>query len=77
MVNDEAKAEIDAHTVLNEVAGCYFIKAEALKNLGRIVEAKENYKNTQQFSYARIWDPNQRIFWSPVQKATEILAGLQ
>jgi len=75
-VSDAERNEIFSQGVLNEVAACYYIKGQALEALRCVDEAREAYQNSQRFPYARVWDPNQELFWSPAEAATQILARL-
>jgi tetratricopeptide (TPR) repeat protein len=75
-VTDEEKRSIFSYGVLNDVATCYFIMGQALENLDRIEEAKEAYSGAQKFPYARTWDGNRQIFWSPADAASGRLEQL-
>jgi hypothetical protein len=67
-VSAEQKADIFSRGLLNDVATCYFIKAEALVALGRTREALQAYEQTRSYTHARCWDP-QGWFWSPASAA--------
>jgi hypothetical protein len=80
-VTREKKAEIFKHGLLNDVATCFYIKARALENLYRAdkdknasfkQQAQEAYRTTQNYTYARTWDPK-GWFWSPAEDATDRL----
>lgn len=58
---------------LNDVGTCYFIKGLALKEQGRLEEAKEAFNTIiKDLSYAQCWDPK-GWFWKPAQGAKDQL----
>lgn len=73
--SDEEKQEIFDRGPLNDVAGCYFTKGEALKALGQYEKAKEAYTGAMQFPAARIWDPG-GFFWKPAEASSDRLTVL-
>jgi tetratricopeptide (TPR) repeat protein len=75
-VSDSEYKKIILRGVINDVATCYFIKAESLNKLKQYSEAKEAYKKVLQFPYARVWDQAGKSFWSPADKASDRLAKL-
>jgi hypothetical protein len=75
--SEEAKWEIFARGVLNNVAACYYIQGLAEENLGRIAQARSAYRSVLRFPDARAYDPKDGSFWSPAQVAAEWLAKPQ
>ena len=64
-------AEVHANWALNDVGTSYYIRGEALLNLGKNEEAIAAYKTVKdQYYYAQTWDPK-GWFWSPAEVATE------
>ena len=58
------------YEVLNNVATCLFIQAEALMNNGRSEEAKVLFKKvTDEYKWAQAWDPSRGSFWSIAEKS--------
>lgn len=58
---------------LNDVGTCYFIKGMALKEQGKLDEAKEVFNVViKEFSYAQCWDPK-GWFWKPAVGAKDQL----
>ncbi len=76
-ISKERREEIFKRGVLNDVAACWFIKAKSLEELNKNEDAKKAYQATAQFTYARVWDPKWKGFWSPSKKAQSILNRLQ
>ncbi len=74
--SDDERRDIFSYGLLNDLASCYWIRGHALEKLHRISEARQAYTRTQQFTYARVWDPTTEVFWSPAQNATERLSKL-
>ena len=65
----QTRQEIFDNWALNDVGTSYFIKGEALVNLGKEEEAVEAYKVVMnQLYYGKTWDP-QGWFWSPAEAA--------
>ena len=54
---------------LNDVATCYWIMGQAYQKKGDATQEKAAYQAGAKYTYARTWDPDQRIFWSPADKA--------
>ena len=75
-VHASQKDAIFLRDILNDTAACYYIKAQALYNLGQIDEAKDVYLAVLEFPDARVWNPNKNEFWNPSQSALEILSTL-
>ena len=64
-------AEVHANWALNDVGTSYYIRGEALLNLGKNEEAIAAYRTVKdQYYYAQTWDPK-GWFWSPAEVATE------
>jgi hypothetical protein len=76
-VSDEQKDQIFSHGLLNDVSACYYIKAESLEHLNRINEALSTYAQTTNLTYARVYDPSDKTFWSPSEGAQGKLRQLQ
>jgi hypothetical protein len=74
-VNEDEARIILSRGALNDVAACYLIIGQALEKLNRNSEARNAYKETQKFPYARVWDPR-GWFWSPTDEATDRLSRL-
>ena len=55
---------------LNDVATCYWIMGQAYEKKGDISQAKLAYQGAAKYTYARTFDPDQGIFWSPADKAS-------
>ena len=65
----QTNQEVFDNWALNDVGTSYFIKGEALVNMGKEDEAVEAYKVVMnQLYYAKTWDP-QGWFWSPAEAA--------
>jgi hypothetical protein len=54
---------------LNDVATCYWIMGQAYEKKGDLLQAKSSYQMAAKYTYARAWDQDQHIFWSPADKA--------
>lgn len=76
-VSDDQKRAILEQGVLNDVATCYWIKARSEEQLRRKDEAREDYRATTKYSYARTWDPKRKSFWSPAQCAFDRLSTVK
>lgn len=64
------RSEIDEYKVMNDVATCYFIKAEALMHQGKGEEATALFEETiRKFKWAQAWDPSRGGFWSIAEKS--------
>ncbi len=67
----QTNQEVFANWALNDVGTSYFIKGEALVNMGREKEAIEAYKVVMnQLYHAKTYDP-QGWFWSPAEAASK------
>ncbi len=65
----QTNQEVFNNWALNDVGTSYFIKGEALMNMGNEEEAVEAYKVVMnQLYYAKTYDP-QGWFWSPAEAA--------
>ncbi|MDP2939500.1 MAG: glycoside hydrolase family 2 TIM barrel-domain containing protein [Candidatus Omnitrophota bacterium] len=61
------------YQVLNDVATCMFIQAEALMRNGKIEEAKKVFKEIiKNYKFAQAWDPR-GWFWSVAEKSQDSL----
>ncbi|MEM9400845.1 MAG: beta-glucanase precursor [Pseudomonadota bacterium] len=71
MKRKQTNQEVFDNWALNDVGTSYFIKGEALANLGREEEAVEAYKVVMnQLYFANTYDP-QGWFWSPAEAASK------
>jgi len=70
-VDEKTEKEVFSHGLLNDVATCWFIKGRSLERQKKVEEAIAAYKKVMQYSYARTWDVNQELFWSPSEVAEE------
>lgn len=75
-VSEEEKKAIHSNWALNDVGTAYLIIGLSLQEQGRSDEAREAYEKTNMFPYARTWDPDQGIFWSPSEDAGNRLAAM-
>ena len=67
----QTNQEVFDNWALNDVGTSYFIKGEALVNMGREKEAIEAYKVVMnQLYHAKTYDP-QGWFWSPAEAASK------
>ena len=72
----QTNQEVFDNWALNDVGTSYFIKGEALVNLGKEEEAVEAYKVVMnQLYYANTYDP-QGWFWSPAEAAKKKVVTL-
>ena len=69
LVNEEEKAEIHKNWAVNDVGASLFIMGISYMKLGKEDEARAAFEKCRDFSNARVWDPNDRIFWSPFEGA--------
>lgn len=68
--------EVHDNWALNDVGTGYFIKGEALQNLGKNKEAVVAYKAVMnQLHHAKTWDPK-GWFWSPAEAASKKVLAL-
>jgi hypothetical protein len=67
--------QMAAHRILNNVAGCYYVKAKVAERSGRPREAREQYRIVQSLTYGRVWN-DEGFFWSPAAGAAEALRTL-
>jgi tetratricopeptide (TPR) repeat protein len=68
-ISEQARDEILARGLLNDVATCWFIKARSLDKLKQNDQAFLSYCNTMKYTYARTYDLTWEGFWSPAEKA--------
>lgn len=72
----QTNQEVFDNWALNDVGTSYFIKGEALVNMGKEKEAVEAYKVVMnQLYYANTYDP-QGWFWSPAEAANKKVVTL-
>lgn len=70
------KGEESNYEIMNNVATCYFIKAEALEDVGKIEEAITILKEViQKYPYAQSFDPR-GWYWSIKEKAEVTICRL-
>ncbi len=75
--DEETKMEIFNRGPLNDVASCWFLIGRSLEKQQRERDAIDAYKNAIEFSYARVWDPFQGLFWPPAEAAQQRIDYLQ
>ncbi len=64
-------SDVKAYEVLNNVATCYFIQAEALMRQEQLEEAKEKFKLVvDNYPFSQAWDPR-GWYWSVAKVAQE------
>jgi hypothetical protein len=73
-ISEEDKATIFQRGLLNDVATCFYIQGRSSESLGLLEDAKRAYHQAETYPYARTWDPNGRLFWSPAQAAIDRLS---
>ena len=76
-VDEETKERILAREFLNGAATCYWIKGQALEASDQADDARRAYKEAHKFTYARAWDKDKKVLWSPAQSAGDRLAELE
>jgi hypothetical protein len=76
-VSEEVKKKILENGLLNDVGACYIIKGKAEEKLGKIDDAKKTYAEAKKLTYARVWDPQGQLFWSPAEAAGDRLDALK
>lgn len=65
-----SRSVIDEYKVMNDVATCYFIKAEALMQQGKNEESTALFEEAiQKFKWAQAWDPSRGGYWSIAEKS--------
>jgi hypothetical protein len=72
-VDAQTRQEIFSYGPLYDTATCYFIKASAYDAEGRIADTYHTLTAIAQFPHARIWNPDERVFWSPAEVASQVL----
>jgi hypothetical protein len=74
VVSEADKQRIFANWALNDLGTSYWIMGQALEHLD-LNAAKEAYRGTLRFPYARTWDPK-GWFWSPAEAAAKRLTEI-
>jgi len=65
-----SRDQVEKYQVMNDVATCLFVRAEALMHQGRNDEAKALFGQVSaQYPWAQSWDPSRGSFWSVKEKA--------
>jgi hypothetical protein len=75
-VGGELKEEIMLRGQLNDVAACLWIIGRSSEYLADYETARYAYQQAQELTYARVWDPEGELFWSPAVKAGDDLVTL-
>ncbi|UCG35351.1 MAG: hypothetical protein JSW17_00700 [Candidatus Omnitrophota bacterium] len=71
------QAEVSRYQVMNDVATCYFIKGEALRNAGKTEEAKKVLGEAiEKYPYAQAYDPR-GWYWSVAEKSNIVIAEIE
>lgn len=66
------------YEALNEVGSSMFIKAESLKSLGKIEEAKKVFNELiQKYPFSQCWYKKEGLFWPPAEVAKDRLVEMQ
>jgi tetratricopeptide (TPR) repeat protein len=73
---EEEKQRVFANGALNDVATCFFLMGRSSEGLRRVNEAKQAYRTTMKYTFARCWDSG-GWFWSPAEAASDRLAHLR
>jgi hypothetical protein len=73
-VPDAQRRAIFAKGELNDVATCYWIRAQVAARLGEMPAEKEALIKAANYKYARTWDPR-GWFWSPAADASARLSA--
>ena len=69
-LKDFPRGKEQDYQILNDVATCLFIRAEALMNNGKSEEAQVLFRKIiDEFKWAQSWDPSRGAFWSVTQKS--------
>jgi hypothetical protein len=75
-VDEDTKEHVLARELLNGAAICFWIKGQALEASEQADDARRAYKEARKFTYARAWDKDKKVLWSPAQAAGDRLAEL-
>jgi serine/threonine protein kinase len=76
-ITDETlKQEVFSWGQLNDVAVCLWIIGRASEYLGEHGVARHAYEQGTKLTYARVWDPETELFWSPSIKCADDFATL-
>lgn len=68
--NFPPRESIEKYEVMNDVATCYFIKAEGLMQQGKSEEATKLFEEAiQKYKWAQAWDPSRGGYWSIAEKS--------
>jgi len=70
-VDKETEKTLLRRGLLNDVATCWFIKGRSLEKLGRTQEALNAFRQAEKYTYARTWDDQGKVFWSPAEGAKD------
>lgn len=72
-VSSSERISIQNDGPLNDCASVLYYKGRAFEKLGKWSEARQAYEEATQLSLGRCWDPDQSIFWSPAEVASDRL----
>jgi tetratricopeptide (TPR) repeat protein len=73
VVSTAEKQHLAKYQILHDVATCYLIKGWAEEKLGHKEEARKAYTKTKKYTHARSSRPTEESFWSPAEKASDLL----
>lgn len=75
--NFPQKSEMEKYSLMNDVATCYFIKAEAFMREGKTLKAKRTFREViEKYPYAQSFDPR-GWYWSIKEKSQISLKKLE
>jgi hypothetical protein len=77
VVSEEHKAQIHSNGLLNDVGTCLFIRGRSLEKLDNKSTARKAYETAKGYTYARTWDVDAQLFWSPAEAAADRLEILK
>jgi|CXWL01.1.fsa_nt_gi beta-glucuronidase len=70
LTNFPSRDVIEQYQLMNDVATCYFIKAEGLMHQGKNEEATALFGEAiKKFKWAQAWDPSRGGYWSIAEKS--------
>lgn len=72
-VSEAEQAEIHKNWALNDVGASYYIQGVSYQALEQNDAARTAYEQCRNFSNARVWDPDGKFFWSPLEGAEKAL----
>jgi hypothetical protein len=75
--NNEDRRKIFANGLLNDVAACFYIKGEAYQKLGQTNEAILAFSGATNLTYARVYDKDNKFFWSASDAALGKLVDIK